>query len=511
MNLKKQWLEWHNRLGWWALAGILIWALSGISHPMMAWFGPQAAKFFPPSVSLQPGELAGLPQLLGDPGTVAGARVVKVVPSAGGPLLQVTDSETEPRRYYRLNDGNQVLDGDLAQARWLAGYYSGRSDDQIADVQVQTRFDNDYPSVNRLLPVYRVRYQGEDDLTLFVHTETAALASMSDSSKSLLQGIFRQLHTFAWLDDLEYGRLILIALFMLTLTAFAATGLALVLALKSRMIKDGKRRYHRVLGYALWLPLLGWSTSGFYHLLQSSLVDEVQGLRLGQAGGFANLSDDFQWVQNLDGRAINSLSLVTGPEGAPLYRLGLAPAQSGAPVSRNQRFDGLPAEVGAVFVDARSGAVLGSFGDREQAQWLAARHAGIKVADIANMQLVTHYGPDYDFRNKRLPVWRIDLADTDKRMLFVDPVTGVLVDQTRGIDRAERLSFSLLHKWNHLAPLIGREARDWLIVFTLVVLLVSSVLGGLMLVGRRKRGRATDRAPEQPPVSAGPDAAPATQ
>ena len=508
MNLKKQWLDWHNKLGWWALAGILVWATSGISHPMMAWFGPSAAKFFPPSVSLDAAELGNLPALLADGEKVSGARVVKLVPGESAPLLQVTHSETDPRRYYHLDSGAEVIDGDLHQARWLAAYYSGRPAGQIADVQLQTGFDNAYPSVNRLLPVYRVRFEGDDGLTLFIHTETAALASMTDSSKSALQGVFRQLHTFAWLDDLEYGRLILIGLLMLTLAAFAATGLALVFALKARKIKDGKRRYHRLFGYVLWLPLLGWSASGFYHLLQSSLVEPVQGLRLGEAGEYRNLNSDFAWVNTLDGRAINSLSLIRGADGVPLYRVGLAPAESTAPGNRNQRFDGRPSEAGSVFVDARSGQRLPEFGDREQAQLLAARLAGVQPQDIAEMKLVTRYGPGYDFRNKRLPVWQVDVADTDKRMLFVDPVTGVLVDQSRGIDRAERLTFSLLHKWNHLTPFTGRQARDYLIVATLLLLLASSAIGGVMLAGRRKK-RMRGRKPQA--TGTGPIPAPATQ
>ena len=506
MNLKKQWLEWHNKLGWWALAGILIWAISGITHPMMAWFGPSAAKFFPPSVSLQASELGNLPALLADGEKVSGARVVKLVPSDGAPLLQVTHSETAPRRYYQLDSGREVIDGDRQQARWLAAYYSGRPADQIADVQIQTGFDNRYPSVNRLLPVYRVRFAGDDGLTLFIHTETAALASITDSSKNLMQGVFRQLHTFAWLDDLEYGRLILIGLLMLTLFAFAATGLALVFALKHRKIKDGKRRYHRLLGYVLWLPLLGWSASGFYHLLQSSLVEPVQGLRLGEAGEYRNLNTDFSWVNTLQGRAINSLSLISGVDGVPLYRVGLAPAESAAPGSRNQRFDGRPSESGSLFVDARTGQALLEFGDLEQAQLLATRLAGIQPQEIAGMTLVTRYGPGYDFRNKRLPVWQVDVANDDKTMLFVDPVTGVLVDQSRSVDRAERLSFSLLHKWNHLAPFTGRQVRDYLIVATLLLLLASSVIGGVMLNGRRKK-----RARKPQTAGTGPMPAPATQ
>ncbi|WP_066961464.1 PepSY domain-containing protein [Microbulbifer sp. Q7] len=487
MNLKKQWLGWHNKLGWWALAGILVWAISGISHPMMAWFGPSAAKFFPPSVSLDASKLGALPSLLADGDKLRDARVVKLVPGEAAPLLQVTHSETAPRRYYQLDSGREVTDGDAQQARWLATYYSGRPADQIAELQLQTGFDNAYPSVNRLLPVYRVRFAGDEALTLFIHTETAALASITDRSKTLLQGVFRQLHTFAWLDDLEYGRLILIGLLMLTLSAFAATGLALVFALKHRKINDGKRRYHRLLGYVLWLPLLGWSTSGFYHLLQSSLVAPVHGLRLGNAGEFQGLTGDYRWLEHLEGRAINSLSLIRGAEDLPVYRVSLAPAEGAAPRSRNQRFDGRPSEAGALFVDARSGQLLTEFDDQQQAQRLAARLAGVAPGQIAGTRLVTRYSPAYDFRNKRLPVWQIDVADADHTVLFVDPVSGVLVDRTRRVDRAERLSFSLLHKWNHLTPFTGRQGRDGLIVFTLLLLLAGAVLGGVMLAKRKKR------------------------
>jgi hypothetical protein len=336
-----------------------------------------------------------------------------------------------------------------------------------------------------------------------LHTETAALASISNRSKANLQGVFRQLHTWAWLDDVEYGRLLIVGLLILTLAAFAATGLALVLVLKSRKIADGKRRYHRIFGYLLWLPLLGWSASGFYHLLQSSLVEPVTGLRLGGAVADAGtLSTDFSWLQQLQGRALNSVSLIRGPDGEPLYRVGLAPDQESAPQNRNQRFDGRPQERSAVFASARSGRLLADFSDREQAQLLATRFAGVDASAIISMQLITQYGPDYDFRNKRLPVWRIDLDGVRNSMLFVDPVTGVLVDQARSIDRVERLSFSLLHKWNHLAPLIGRQARDLLIVATLLLLLGSASLGAIMLAKRRKPRRKASAAAGELPVSA---------
>ena len=100
---------------------------------------------------------------------------------------------------------------------------------------------------------------------------------------------------------------------------------------------------------------------------------------------------------------------------------------------------------------------------------------------------VSRFGMNYDFRNKRLPVWQVTSKRSDKTMVFVDPATGQLVDQSTQVHRLERLSFSILYKWNILVPLTGRQVRDVLVVVVLSIALITTILGYMMLFRRRNK------------------------
>ena len=86
------------------------------------------------------------------------------------------------------------------------------------------------------------------------------------------------------------------------------------------------------------------------------------------------------------------------------------------------------------------------------------------------MEVVTRFGPDYDFRNKRLPVWRVDYGAPVKASVFVDTASGVLVDRVADREKPERLVFSLIHKWNFLFP-IGRLGLN-IVVAAFVIALI---------------------------------------
>lgn len=512
----KFFVRWHRRLAWLGGAAVLIWGLSGISHPIMSWTGPKATSFFPPKVTLTPQALAELPEaahgLTGLP-----VSVVKIVASANGPLLQITESQSSPRRYFDLAAGEWLIDQDAQQARWLASYYTGRSDDEIIQLEFLDHFTGDYPSVNRLLPVYKVSFTGDDQLQAYIHTETAALASLNDATKRKVQFVFRQLHTWEFLNVAGFGRALLIALMMLSLFLMSAAGIGLILAIKQRKIKDGKRRWHRYLAYGIWLPLMAWSFSGFYHLFQAELVERVSGMHLDKPVALAeeSFSTELDWLSSYQNKQIRSVSIVRGAGGENLIRLGLAsrakqpalnqhsshhsaqgagkkaPASDGhdhhgpskAP-SRAARFAGIPTEQSSVYFDLNTGEKV-RLSDMDRAQLLALSFTGLEKSDIAQVDLITRFGNGYDFRNKRLPVWRVAFMDEGRRHLFIDPTTGVLVDQNREIDRRESWVFSVLHKWNPLAA-IGRQNRDYFVVATLVVAVGFTVLGYMMLF-RRKR------------------------
>ena len=458
MNWKVTWSKWHRKLGWWGAFAVLIWAISGLAHPLMSWFGPQAVKFYPPSLTLAPQQYQGLIHVI-EANELKAAHMIKIIPSDsnggsnGEALVQLTEGNKEPRRYFSLKSGAELPDYDQQQAKWLASYYTGRSTDEIDTIYWQTEFDEHYPAVNRLLPVYRVRFAGDDGLTAFVYTETNALATLTNDFRQQLQGVFQALHTWSWLNKFDNSRVLLIGLFMLSLVSMCVAGIGLVIVLKSRRIPQTSRRWHRVLSYALWLPLLGWSASGFYHLLKAAYIEPVSGLRLSEEMRL----DNRQWadINNIlgryEGQSINAVALIEGKsveEEATtgkqqlFYRLSLSQKNNSQSHSPSERFSGKASEQSAVYINANSGESM-EIDDEAQAKYLALRHMkALKHTDlnsdsITNISKVSRFGPDYDFRNKRLPVWRVDFTEETGLRIFVDPITGVLVDQNRQVDRAE--------------------------------------------------------------------------
>jgi hypothetical protein len=143
---------------------------------------------------------------------------------------------------------------------------------------------------------------------------------------------------------------------------------------------------------------------------------------------------------------------------------------------RNQRFDGIPKEQSGIYIPVSRAADV-EMTDEQVARQLAMDHLKVSDSEIISVEKVMHFGPDYDFRNKRLPVWRVILATENRDILFIDVASGLLVDRVNSASRMEGYSFSVLHKWNFLAHPIGREKRDALIVIVLGLALLLALLG----------------------------------
>jgi hypothetical protein len=300
----------------------------------------------------------------------------------------------------------------------------------------------------------------------------------------------------------------------------------MLVTVRRRKCQPGARGWHRIAGYVLALPLIMFSASGIYHLIQSALVPPVSQLKMGPPVNVASgkWPVEADWALIAKGRDIASVALIEGAEGQPLYRIGLAPpkgsvggrehdhgpakaaadhgmaghdhaammaAQAKPPTTdaeiREARFAGIRPDGPAIYLDAATGAVAEA-GDKDIALALARRFTGAPDSAVSGVELVTRFSHEYDFRNKRLPVWRIDYADPVRASLFVDTGAGVLVDRVADREKPERLVFSFIHKWNFLFP-IGRLGLN-LVVGAFVIALIGfmAVLGLRMDLARRRAG-----------------------
>lgn len=491
----------HLFLAWMGGVALLIFGLSGITHPIMSWTGPEQAKFFPPQLSATPVQGIGPIEVLKATG-IRSASDVRVVPSFDGPVLQMLEGPGQERRYFSLADGQELEGRDREHAIWLARYYTGLDKASIAKVTFQTAFDDDYPWVNRLLPVWRIEFDTEDQRRAFIFTELNALAAQHNGTREWLQATFQALHTWSWLDGTGNGRVILIGVLMLSLLGMSITGLAMILTFKSRAIADGQRRWHRRIAYIVWLPIFLFSFSGAYHLLQSHYAENTRGMKVGPPMDLApvlNAPPDL-WQRAQGDRPANAVALVQGPDGllVRVERPAVAPVTKDgggashdhahhAPVSREQRFAGTPSRGQIDYLNVATGTAWRGM-DRDLAVYFAHSLGGARKEDVAAVDEVTRFGLGYDFRNKRLPVWQVTLNDEAGRTLFIDTGANLLVDQVSRLEYYETVSFSLLHKWNFLRP-FGSRVMDSIVVGAVLLGCFVTILGMIMLVRSRRQTR----------------------
>lgn len=494
----------HRWLLWPAAFAVCCWAFSGMLHPIMSWTGPQAKAFRPPALAeVGKGESVCDRHLSGSRECATSgfdlsvlpadrqpeAALVKVVPGEIHNLLQITLDPHQPRYYWRLDEGTFLPEHDQQQARWLASYYTGQPQAQIANVSLLSEFSDEYPWVNRLLPVYRVEFNDAKRHVAFVYTETSALAGLTNNDKTRLQSLFRALHTWNWLDSLGPVRVLIIGLLMISLLLMSLSGLVFLLTRPWRAM-PASRRWHKGLGYVVSIPLCMWSFSGFYHLLQSEWLATESGVRLTRQIPLSDIdvSRLRQVVyQAAESSAINSVNLLPTGQGL-LLRVSGQDTTARKP-DRETRFDGIPYEAAIDYYDPQTGVPDNDFDDITYAGWLAEQFYPAASGQIQDIRQVTRFGGGYDFRNKRLPVWRVTINDPSATHLYIDTHSGVLADKSVASGRLESLSFSLLHKWNMLTLLTGRPGRDGIIVLVIILAMGLAAAGLVMHLRRRTGGR----------------------
>jgi len=465
----------HLALLWLAGPAVLLWVLSGLLHPLMGLLGPMPARFAAPAPQIDAQPLvAGLPRLMSELGD---ARVARVVPGPNAPLWQLSD-EHGRRRYLQLDGQTSVLD-DGAYANWLANAYTGLQALRAPPVLL-TDFDADYPSVNRLLPVWRLDYDTPGEHSAYVHTETGALTSYTDTRKRALQTAFRQVHTLAFLDGVEPLRVGLLSLLMLATLTIAASGLVLVWRRRGTR-PPPLRRWHRRLALIAVLPLLLMAMSGLLHVLLSGGPPAQPWLAAapGALGEVAERvrADEAALLRTLPAQ-LEAAALRSGPQGQPWL------------VLRTKSDSAAPAPLIGIALDE---AVPVQLSAHALGAGAALAHLGTAVPGALRFG----FDPDYDFRNRRLPVWSVIEPSSGDALSF-DPLTGQRVERAPARLKFEAWTFSWLHKWNPLSGPLGRFGRDGLQAAWLLLAVVVAALG-LLIHLRRPRPRPPASSKSPPP------------
>lgn len=323
--------------------------------------------------------------------------------------------------------------------------------------------------------MYKVTYNTSDNLIAYIDTEISQLASLNNNFKTNIQLIFTNIHTLAFLNDYPLARVSIIMILLLSLLTTLLTGVILLYKMNRRKIADKKRLAHRIIAHIIWIPLFCMIISGIYHLIHSEFALKPHKARISPV---FQITEKLTAIPQTDTK-INDVTLVNYKDSL-YYRLSYAALpvikgeHDGHSEMQNKKFDGLAREKKAMYLDAYKGNET-AITDEDFIRYYAKHY--YSDAEIKSISVLKFFGFGYDFRNKRLPVYKVTLSNQAGDILFIDPATGMLVATSDTYNALENLSFSFLHKWNFTLAFISREIRDCFVVGFLLLLIIMTLLG----------------------------------
>lgn len=493
-------LRYHRLLGLLAALPVIFWGLSGLSHPIMTRLQPQPAQMTPPAELVSGFTQAELVRarplsvLLPAAGVtvVQGARLLHL---QGDIYYQLSLPGQAERVYLRAGDGTRLPQGDALLARKLAAHYAGRSEADIHAVQLVTSFSDEYTYVNRLLPVWRVDFAGDDHLRAYVDTSPLRLATLNDDGKALFSRIFRTLHSWTFIANEGLRDAVMVA--VLGCAFSASLGGLWLYGFYFRKGSNTVRRqplrsWHRRLGLLVALTTLTFTGSAMLHLLvlskgsnHSQAVREQSPL----AAGLLNIAP-----ASLPLSLKQQVALVN-VEGHPYFLLSeqrSAWTGKGSKTAMEEHHHhGAAAKVkgqgaGDIYLSAQDGSPLQG-GAEVHAKALALQFSGLPASALTQVSRISKFGGEYGFINKRLPVYKVDFATTDHRSIFVETQSNTLAAEANDTGRLEGFSFAYLHKWNFL-DFAGKNVRDTVAASFATLNALLAALGLVLYWRVRQRG-----------------------
>ena len=482
--------RWHRRLGLIAALGVISGTLSGVLHTSMSAF------------QAKPATLDAVTRLLANSGEQPVASVLKqngiariaelnVLRWQDRLWYQVRPPLAAGRIYLDARSGKTLADGDRLYAEHLARAYLNDPASKIVSAQLVTDFSDEYPRVNRLLPVWRVAFDRPDAMRVYVDTGSGKLGSLVDRTKTFSATAFTWLHRWSWLrSPIPAARVMVLSILLAATLAVTIVGLYLYVTRWRQASRQlGLRRVHRLGGLMLSAAALTFAASALYHLWQGEVRgDPASRLRAPETViDSARIATHPLRVENGAANPWRRISLaVVGTE--PYWRFDPA-SQAGHRVHHHGGGPEKPAPVARYHAVSNLQSLM--HGDAERARAIALAVA--PGAKIVATTPVTRFHGEYGFVFKRLPVQRVMLDNG--RAIYVDTANGVIAAAIDGADRIEGWTFAYLHKMEWLVPIMGKVGRD-IVVASVSALLLAFVVTGLIQYRRQRNSLRREQTPD---------------
>ncbi len=522
--LRKNIYQWHRTLSLIIAIPVLLWALSGFMHPLMTNVRPRVATQFLPAIVVDSSKIrVPLEQAL-QLNHIDSFTSFRIVHIEDNWFYQVQLQQNNEPVYIATLNGKMLASGNWLYAQYLAKQFlegvkgvqantpqksklteSSMHDccDAATDCVINAprgakvsgtafikAYDDEYKSINRLLPVYKVTFNRSDGIRVYVETTTDRFAFAVDNKRQAMDRIFTMLHTWAWLDFLGKGKLLVE--FLLAGLAFITTlmGIWIFFTTRSKKVSGNglvkARRNHRYTAIIAALFTLMFSFSGAYHAFSKLNDNRHTDIRATIFYKTDSVHFNLGALQQLVKDSIVNMSLAS-IDGKTYWRVQVQSQKKHLAIQQPKdlmKSAGVPMPA-VTYISAGDQSILAK-GEELYARYLAAGFSGQSDRAIVSVTAVTKFGSEYNFADKRLPVWKIGYASGSHERFFVETSTGSLAKRINDKELREDYSFAFLHKHEFLGW-AGKEWKDRSTMFWAFVQVVMVVMGLVLYFRWRKR------------------------
>ena len=521
--MKKKIYNWHRTISLIVAIPVMLWAASGIMHPLMTTIRPSVTTQQLTPVVIDGGKFMVSYQQALQQNSIDSIHDMRMVHIGSYWFYQVqTDIGVVPV-YLSAWDGKLLKDGDALYAKHLAGLFlngepvqrqaavleaeeispshdccqaasrliqRGNQITEAMGAEKVSAFNDEYGDINKILPVYKVGFKREDGIRIYVETTQDRFVYAVDDKRAAFDKLFALFHTWEWADKL--GNLKRYAMAFILLLTLLTTLAGMYVFFTTRSIRRPAnerlrwRLNHRWVSITASFFTIMFAFSGAYHTLVKTVPDDRYRYFNRQMIPAGSLDLNLDSLIEKHAGSIVGFSIVKMNDSVYWRTTHKSQGPDEKTQSTDKKSWGKNAlvKMPQIMMTGDDHQQLLEDGEKIYARHLADLFRNKNDGKVIATEPITRFEGEYGFVNKRLPVWKIQYDGADQPRCYVETSTGKMAARITQKDIPEGVSFSMLHK-HHFMDFAGKPARDFSTIFW-AAMQIAMIVVGLVYYLKRK-------------------------
>lgn len=493
-SIKQNMYKWHRTLGIITIIPVIFWTLSGITHPLMA-------HFLKPEIAHEKIEIKAIDALQIK---FSIQEVLKINKLETFKNFRIVSFENKTYyqiknffgdyQYFNASNAIELKNGDQKYAEYLSRYFLDDATSKIAKIEVVTEFTSQYKYINRYLPVYKLTFDRNDSMEIYVETSSSKLATYNPKSRQIFIWVFDTFHNWAFIDAISnnYLRIItmLLLLFIISLSAIAGIVIYGFMWKKFKKVAPSNSegfliKNHRKIGIFISFLTLTFAFSGGFHAIQKWQPNNLPKMIYEPLINLSDLSISSTKL-DIDYSQLTNISLIKFKKSF-YFQCSLFDSENDKKTtnyvnSNTNKTEDIELKYAKYLVPKFQKMLLNPDKGCCEMDDIQSTTSNLELKSTA---ILTEFDKrEYGFVNKRLPVVRLDFITNDNLTFYIEPSTSRLAAVVNSGTRIEGYSFAILHKFLFI-EWAGKNIRDFVTVISVLGILVVSILGLILFIKKK--------------------------